>query len=271
MISTSSFAGKNTCCICETGEPYDDIEADFFKLGCTGWLAKNGCGLYKSQSPIVDGYNSTLKQPSMEELCREVDKSEEKKEQLGAKFFQIPKKCEKLKVGYVGHWGSSKQLINYMRNTLGKFLEHTNIPIEIDHTGCSGMSNPEALHSYVRSLTLKKDQYIKVKASQTVSIGAFEYIFPGLQNLYAISDSRKASIQFPKCSAFERDKCVGFEQQGLGGSCIGKDNEQKTITCCRVLSPKKPFLLGPVLVPNPKTSSTIWLTGKTSSDCPQLY
>lgn len=269
LFSFSAFAAKNTCCICETGL-YPEAQTQFFKVGCSAWLAGNGCDLYSKQSPIIRRYSKsrdlTQSQLSLGELCQDIDKSADSPK-MGDKFFQIPKKCEKLKVGYVGHWDSSREQINYMKNTLELFIKHTDIPVEIDNTACLGMDDPEAMHTYVRSLKLSEDQYVTVKANQTISVGMWAPFIPGNQNLSAVADSRKSTVTLPKCKKYRKDECISFAQKGEAGKCIGDDGAANSIACCK----SKMYKWGRGHNGKGRRRKTVtksvWLEGKSGGEC----
>jgi hypothetical protein len=204
FASLNSFAASDTCCICQTGlKPTNEIH--WFKKGCKLWLSKQKNCSSKKIEPIdkVDLVNSALK-------------------------------CEGgvVKLGYVGHWGSSSELIDFLSKSLVPTSKAYKVDIDYDQTACTSMNNPALVEDFFDSLNIENK--ITVKGNQVTSTGMWDDVLPHKTNFWAKINSHEKKIQFPKCSNFKNKTCFGKYQKNETGICL--DGEEEVILKCTKVS-----------------------------------
>ncbi len=135
-------------------------------------------------------------------------------------------------LGYVGHWGSSNQLINFIEDNVAHVLKEKDMSLKLDNTACNAMDRPELVKAYVDGRKLvSDDKTIEVKGNQTISIGMWNSLTFGDANLNAIITNKNQKSILPSCNKFENEFCIGEFQNMQVGRCISKNGEQKLLFC----------------------------------------
>jgi len=188
LFCMSLFA--NTCCICQTGSSPEN-QIHWFKKGCRAWLSKQK----SCTSKQVVG----------------VDKNS---------MINSAKACEggKVKLGYVGHWGNSNQLIDFIESSLAPTINFYNVEIDYDQTACTSMNKPGLIENFFEGLNLSKK--LTIKGNQVTSTGIWDDYLPHKTNFWAKIDSDNKEIEFPSCSQFENKTCFGKYQKNEFGRCL---------------------------------------------------
>jgi hypothetical protein len=208
FLNSSAFAGdeipeKPVCCVCQTGESPKG-EVPFFKMGCSLWLAGKKCDYSSNEQIQRNG-----------ELA-------------------LPAACSggTLKLGYVGHWYHSQELVTFLQSSVVPTMKAKNMSVELDNTACDAMESPETVRSYIAGLALDTTQYLKVKGNQVRSVGMWNFMTFGGANLHASVDSRDLSrVVYPKCKSFHHDSCTSSQANEWGYCENEKTGELQTLTC----------------------------------------
>lgn len=120
---------------------------------------------------------------------------------------------EKIKLSYVGHWGSSNEFIEYLDYTVKPLLDRYQSSVEVENTACLAMEDAASVQKHIDTYDLTDNVNLKVNGNQTTSIGMWDKLWPGYgkADLYAISDSDKRSPLYPSCNKFINKRCTGFQ------------------------------------------------------------
>lgn len=221
IYETSTKIGPR-CCVCQTGEgPKNQIP--FFQAGCQLWLTmQSGCDS-KAMLPYEEMMGSAVRESvlPLPESCR-----------LGT-----------LKLGYVGHWGSSGQLEIFIDRVLLPTAKKYHVSVDYENTACSAMDRPEDIVRMLqkRAKEIPKMKTIRVLGNQATSVGLWDGVIPGRSNFYAIADSRTDCVAFPFCDEFEGRSCLGSVQRGERANCRTRTTRRnKMLQCClRTVGPSK--------------------------------
>jgi hypothetical protein len=217
VLSLSAIADV---CICQY--PKQDArygagfkgEIGFYKMGCGAWLlSQTKCRKEK----IID-INETL-EPYLNERLRS---------------------NEKIRIGFVGHWSSSDELVDYLDNDIVPLMQKYNSPIEVDNTACDGMNDPQSVQDYLATLKTQKDSYLSVQGSQTTSIGMWDKLSISFRkaDLIAYADTRGNRDIYPKCEIFHKKRCTGFQYREVG-KCTDSEGVTKELICHGTIKKKK--------------------------------
>lgn len=215
-----SFTAMADVCICQFpredakfGDGYKN-EVFAYKMGCKLWLAQ-------------------------EKKCRK-RKTIDINESLNSYLDEHIRSNEKIRLGYVGHWSSSNELIDYLRDLIEPIRLKYRTPILIENTGCSSMDKPEIVQEYLSSIPFGSESYIKVIGNQTTSIGMWDKASFAFRkaDLIATADSRFTSPIFPSCDEYKNRRCTGY-QKGEKGFCVNQDKELKELICLGKVVKKK--------------------------------
>jgi len=212
LFSLSAFADV---CICQY--PKEDAkygggykgEIGFYKMGCSLWLV----GERKCRKNKIMDINIPLTE-YLDELDEELEEG------------------EKVRVGYVGHWGSSSELVDYIKNEIVPVTKKYNVPVSVENTACYGMEDPQLVSKYLHSLYSNESNYITVEGTQTTSIGMWDKVSFAFRkaDLVAFADSREEAAIYPKCEEFLNRRCTGF-QEGDVGLCVDELGNKKELLC----------------------------------------
>lgn len=168
IASITSFASK--CCYCEIGN-YPQNQQSFFKMGCNLWLgSQKNCDV-KEIVPQNSRYDQ------MDLQCKNGD----------------------LVVGYVGHWGSSYETVDYLQRTIVPVIKNQNVSVKVDNTACLSMSSPKVVFDFVKSLNLPEGKNLSVVGNQVISIGKWDTLLGSSINFGAMVSADKEEIQYPSC------------------------------------------------------------------------
>ncbi|MCT4642016.1 MAG: hypothetical protein N4A33_06920 [Bacteriovoracaceae bacterium] len=207
-----SFSSIADICICQY--PKEDahygsgqsIEVPLYKMGCRLWL--------------------TLKKNCRRKKIRDINNS------LEDLLDKQLNDGETIKLGFVGHWNHSQELVDYIEDKITPLVtKYKKSSFELDNTACNAMDNPMLVQKKIQELPFDKEQYIKVVGNQTISIGMWDKLSIRFRktDLIAIADSRSQEFQYPACSTYLGKRCTGF-QNGEKGFC-SKNGEKKEIVC----------------------------------------
>lgn len=208
LLFLFSFSTLADVCICQ----YPGLDAKyggankgeigFYKLGCAAWLlAQTQC-----RSQVVINENANLN------------------EYIG----QIRSTEEKIKIGYVGHWTSSKTTIDYLDDIIYPMIMKYKVPVHVENTACSSMDNPQTVFDKLDEYKLPSGAYIRYKGNQTTSFGLWNKVITKYNkaNLYAIADTRYKSPLYPYCDDYKGRSCIEAQNKDIG-SCISNGQLQK--------------------------------------------
>jgi hypothetical protein len=200
-------------CLCQVGtEPAWQVP--FFKSGCSIWFLKNSCTNFATAS-----------------IAEHVDQI-------------VPNDTKNLFIGYVGHWGSSYELRNYLNEQIIPLSKVRSIEtITVDNTACYSMSPPEVIQTWlIQNRETFKDKQLSIKGNQTLSIGMQQPFFWGKGNFWASVDSESLEITYPNCKEFETNYCTADQFRGRAfGTCIDRaSNKLKDLHCSSFLVESKP-------------------------------
>ncbi len=190
LCSFSSALYANTCCICQTGAKPEN-QTHWFKKGCHAWLSKQKSCTSKK---IVGIEKDSI--------------------------IESAASCEdgKVKLGYVGHWGNSNELINFIENSLAPTIKYYNVEVDYDQTACTSMNKPRVIERFFKTLNLNRK--LTIKGNQVTSTGIWDDYLPHKTNFWAKIDSEEKKIEFPSCSEFENKTCFGKYQKNEFGKCV---------------------------------------------------
>jgi hypothetical protein len=217
LFSISAFAD---ICICQYpkensrfGGGYSG-EIGFYKMGCAAWLlSETQCRKEK----IID-INLSL-EPYLNERIRS---------------------NEKIRIGFVGHWSSSRELVRYLDADIVPLMKKYNTSIEVDNTACSGMSDPESVQAYLEGIEISDETYLRVEASQVTSIGMWDKLSISFRkaDLVAFGDTRGSDNMYPKCEIFYKKRCTGFQHWEIG-KCADTNGDVKELVCHETIKQKR--------------------------------
>ncbi len=203
FISINSYAAK--CCFCEIGD-LPASQQSFFKMGCNMWLkTQKNCDV-KAVVPQNANY------ADMNLSCRNGEMS----------------------VGYVGHWESSYQTVNYLQRSIVPAIKNHNVSVQVNNTACRSMSAPDDVFKFVKGLALPTGKSLSVVGNQVLSVGKWDILLGSSINFIAGASSNKDSVQYPSCKSFKDRPCMQQIQQNESAVCIAGNKKQTQLTCCGV-------------------------------------
>lgn len=207
-----SFSAMADLCICQY--PKEDakygggekIEVPLYQLGCKVWLAQ----AKKCRKRKTININTPLD------------------EYLDANL----ESGDRIRLGYVGHWSSSKEIIEYLEGLVEPLRQKYRKPVVIENTACSSMDDPELIQKYVNNLKDKENSYLNIVGTQTTSIGMWDKVSFAFRkaDLVAEVDSRRTTPKYPSCSEYKDRRCTGF-QEGEIGLCSDSQNKNRELIC----------------------------------------
>jgi hypothetical protein len=199
-VEAMAVFGSSSFCICQTGDnPGNQVL--FFQAGCVLWLAANRC---------IGGSI----QPVSEKIT-------------------LPSKTRHLYVGYVGHWGSSEELVSYLDQFISPILSRGLESVYIDNTACFAMDNPTLVLNWLSSARKNFSGKIEIVGNQTLSIGMWQPMYWGKANFSAKVVSNIEHAQYPACVIYENQRCVGTLriQEGETGLCTDANGRTRRLMC----------------------------------------
>lgn len=206
LICLTFSVNATTTCICEIGlEPVS--EQKLFRAGCKVWFSRQkNC----SQTKIVQsGYD----------YINEIQKNNSSSVHY--------------KIGYVGHWNSSKETVHHINTYMQPLIKNGN-SIYFDNTSCLSQENADYVLQYLKTLPLHPSQVITVKGNQAVSIGMWDTILADSANFWAITSSQMSKPLYPKCKNQRGHSCMRSVQLKESGLCT-ENNGQLTRLYCKEL------------------------------------
>ncbi len=187
---------ENDLCVCEIGS-FPKSQQGFFKLGCSIWFTHQSCA---KTLRIESG-----KLPELSDL-------------LDESFRQ-----KKVVVGYVGHWASANQTVEWLRTDILPAASKYEIDLRVDNTACSGGNDPTRLREGTQQLLKEMPvPNLEVRVNQEISSGLWDPYLPGKNNFWIEYSQANDSgrLEFPKCREFESKSCWGWIQKGGSGYCV---------------------------------------------------
>ncbi len=193
-------------CVCQTGDaPVNQIK--FFTIGCKTWLNSHSCNA-KETTDV--------------------------KTSLG-EIIQRHNAAKRIKIGYVGHWASASETVNYLKNKvtadIGKFdLQF----VDIDNTACLSNDNPYDILKYFKKIGRDTAAKINVRGNQVNSAGMWDSVLPGKANFWAVANGENMQAIFPNCTEFRGRNCYSNFQAGDTGVCYNSDAKKyEHLTCLK--------------------------------------
>jgi hypothetical protein len=193
---------KRDLCICQTGTaPSNEIK--FFKLGCKTWNMTQRCD-EKITMSLDDSIEDVLAQ------------------RPGVKS---------VKLGYVGHWSSSRESNEFIREKVLPSVKKYKVYFDIHNSACSSMDNPYQVKSFFKKLG-PDARYIHMYGYQAISTGGWDPILPGKNNFWSAVNGNSLEVKFPNCKEYEQKQCMGMFQNDEEGVCYNeKDKKFVTLKC----------------------------------------
>lgn len=206
-------------CICQY--PKEDArfgegvrgEIGSYKMGCALWLIK-------------------------EKDCRR-EKIMSINRPLEPFLSRVLRNTEKVRVGYVGHWSSSEEMVGYLKSDIEPLRQKFQVPFVITNTACLAMENAHIVQDYVKTIPSSDKAYLAVEGTQTTSIGVWDEVIPHKRkaDLIASVDSRQLAPVYPHCKEFLRKGCTAF-QEAEKGFCSEDDGSLSSLICYREIKEK---------------------------------
>ncbi|MBC7370084.1 MAG: hypothetical protein H7326_00875, partial [Bdellovibrionaceae bacterium] len=163
-----SSASANTACICEMGTEPANQHAGF-SAGCSIWLKQQkDCGTIQKVDQGVD-----------------------------YRALNIDPTADTIKIGYVGHWYHSQQLVSYLSLTIAPLMSARAVSVSIDNAACRAMNNPQIVFDYVKGMNLPAAQTLSVRGFQTESMGKWDVVFGKDMSVPAEVSSTAEQIAYP--------------------------------------------------------------------------
>ena len=110
---------KNSC-FCEIGKQPENQQF-FFTLGCEIWLARQYHCNYKAI--VLEDTNYLTE--------------------------AMPEDTNSFSIGYVGHWASSRQFIDYLNASILPLMHKRASSVFIDNTACDAMKDAESVSRFL--------------------------------------------------------------------------------------------------------------------------
>lgn len=213
LSTTFAFASDYDLCICQTGSaPSNQI--GFFKVGCTQWNATQRC-----DKKII------------------VDQAESLEKIIGA----MPE-VKTVKLGYVGHWGSSRQTVEFLNEQVVPAIKEHKVSFNIDNTACLATNNPFVIKNYLSELDKEIASNIFFRGNQVVSTGGWDSFLPQKTNLWSTISGETQEVTFPSCQSFAGRACIGAFQEKAHGICFDREkNRHQFLVCLGKKADSKPI------------------------------
>jgi len=162
---------------------------------------------------------------------------------------KIPAKCDGkvLKIGYVGHWGTSDGTSYYVNKMLRDLVQKRNMSVEYDNTACRGSDDTEKIANEAKAYVLPPGKYLSMKAYQVMSVGLWDPVVPGRPNIWSKFDTRTGAVEYPSCSDYFFKTCYpkALKQADTRAYCSDPDGVLRVLTCCDLkFKNKKPRARG---------------------------
>ena len=207
MATSTDSSVQGDCCVCQTG--LGKTSVGFFKVGCAMWLGQQkNCG-YEDIHSFGD-YD----------------------------LSKIPAKCDGkvLKIGYVGHWGTSDGTSYYVQKMLRELVQKRNMSVEYDNTACRAADNTEMVAKEAATYNLPPGKYLTLTAYQVNSVGLWDTVVPGRPNVWAKFDTRTGEVEYPTCDEYYFRGCYPklAKQKGTMALCRDGQKSLRVLTCCEV-------------------------------------
>jgi len=203
----SSRSEVESDCICEIDD-YPKEHQIFYRAGCALWSAQQRrC---KSKAIVSKGFDY--------------------------KLFASRARSTALNVGYVGHWGGSNQMKEYIEMNFETLLK-SGMNLRIDNTACYPMDRPEQIENYLRTLQLPANSRVVIRGNQNLSVGKWDVFFLLRHaNIWAQTELVSTGVRtyYPKCSDYIDGYCMTGIQTGTGAKCVEDGSTKLThLRCCR--------------------------------------
>jgi hypothetical protein len=115
---------------------------------------------------------------------------------------------QKLSLGYVGHWSSSNQTVDFLRKEITPVMNEFDMDVFYENTACNPMDNPELVQDYINSAELPTARRLEVRGAQSISIGMWDPLDLTLRaNVPAIASTELQTPAFADCANYEDYRC----------------------------------------------------------------
>jgi hypothetical protein len=191
---------RNDLCVCMIGA-YPTNQQKFFKLGCSLWFTQQSC---EAKRRIVEEGDPSF-----------------------ADALSTTPHGSKVVLGFVGHWGSAGQTVDWLKKDILPVASEREIDLRVDNTACSGGDDPTRLREGTAQLLRELPvPNLEVKVNQEVSSGMWDPYLPGKNNFWVEYRNQGGSdgLRFPECRSFEKRSCWGWMQGGGSGFCEEEEN-----------------------------------------------
>jgi len=205
--SLANAQGGGKCCYCEIGDQ-PTSQQGFFRTGCKIWLGDQ-------------------KDCDTKEIVAQ-----------NTNYSAMDLKCDggTMAVGYVGHWGSSSEMVGYLDDVIVPAMQKHHLSVNVENTACSAMNYPAAIVDFIKGLRLPPGQTLSVSGNQVESIGVWDHVLGKRINFMASISSIDEKVTYPSCKQYEGYNCVQQVQSGQPATCAEKDGSTKVLYCCGVTS-----------------------------------
>lgn len=202
----ASLTLASDLCVCQTGKTTRQVS--FFKAGCAAWILRHSC-----ENSVV----GSIKNVNL------ISESIKKYENI-----------KSVSVGYVGHWGGSGPMVDYLKEqVVPALIENKNInSIKIDNTACSAGDNPFKILKFLNSIDPAIAKKIRYIANQAISVGEWDSFVPQKTNLWSLTDGLTNKVIFPRCEWFLGKTCLGTFQKNEMGICQVFDSKEYKLLKC---------------------------------------
>lgn len=205
-------AGYDVCvCVYPTGnsDGYgQSSEVGFYKAGCAAYLAVTKC---KEQELLPMGRGFTV-------------------EGLQRVFEKNPGKSVNL--SYVGHWSNAKRFAQFLNQNVVPSIQSTGCSVDVYNSACRAGNNPLELEDPLKNLGPLGNK-LRIQANQPISLGVWDAILPGKNNLPVVVDSQ--GVHLPECNQYLGSVCnivgTGKYQSGEVGACRNGAGENQFLIC----------------------------------------
>jgi hypothetical protein len=179
-------------CVCQVGDS-PSSHVPFFYAGCATWLMKREC----HSRTIVS-----------------INKND---------FFQYLR-YPHLRLGYVGHWGSSQQLIRYLDEQIVTAAESGQFKsISVDNTACYALESPSSIQNWMQKFLLRFPNIsLRIRGNQLLSIGEWQTFLFQKANIQAAVSSQLSTPAYMSCKELENLRCIKTLHLGSRAKCEEK-------------------------------------------------
>jgi len=205
LLAYSFSAEARTFCLCQTGSA-PDIEKPAYAAGCQIWLqSQTGC-LQK----VIEEHSTLMN-------------------------FPQSWRNGVLRLGYVGHWGSSRETVDFLARAIIPAVWGRNLSVDWHNSACGVMDDPTLVQTYLRNAAnIDTRTYVSVTGAQTISIGLWAGLLPVTANVPATVRSDRMNPSYAACEDYRDKTCVREFQNSRRVVCREATGMYRRLSCNRV-------------------------------------